>query len=130
MPQVTGNLTINDGSATPVAKTFAVERVSPEVSSFVERSSGVSAGFIRLVAFFSAATAKRLTNRIRYTVAIPVLETVNGISTVAYVLRSDCSYIIPEQATAQNRADLQAYTVNGMNLALLKANVKDLDPNY
>lgn len=82
MAQITGPITINNGAATPVAKTFGPERVSPELSSFTERSSGVSAGFTRLSVAFSPATTARPTNHVKVDMALPVLQIVNGVSSV------------------------------------------------
>lgn len=130
MPQISAALTINDGSATPVAKTFAPERVAPELSTFTERTTGISAGFARLGVGFSPATAKRATNRTDLSVDVPVLQTVNGVSSVAYVLRFKGYFVTPDTATAAERANLQAYVANAMNHATVKAVVKDNDPMY
>lgn len=130
MSQVTGPITINNGAATPVAKTFSPERVAPDLSTFTERSTGVSAGFVRLGVGFSPATARRSTNRIDISLDLPVLATVNGVSTVAHVARFKGYFVIPDVCTADQRADLHAFVANGLQHALLKGVVKDLDPMY
>jgi hypothetical protein len=130
MSQVTGPLTINNGAATPVAKSFAPERVSPDNSVFTERSAAVSAGFSRLGVRYSAASSKRATNRVDVDLDFPVLSTVNGVSTVAYVGRFRGSFVIPDTMTAAERADLHAFVANGLDNALIKGVIKDLDPLY
>lgn len=130
MSQVSGALTINNGAATPVAKSFAPERVAPDQSSFTERSSGVSAGFVRLTTRFSPASAKRSTNRVDVDLDLPVLNTVNGVSTVAYVGRFKGYFVIPDTMTAAERADLAAYVANALDNTQIRSVIKDLDPLY
>lgn len=130
MSQITAPLTINDGAATPVAKTFAPVRISPDASVFAEKSSGVSAGFIPLTVRFSAAGSKRATNRVDYEVDYPVLSTVAGVSTVAYTLRFKGYFVVPDQATALERSNLHAFVANGLQSVPVKSVIRDLDPMY
>lgn len=130
MSQVTGPLSINNGAATPVAKSFAPERVSPDLSTFTERTSGVSAGFPRLSVSYSPASAKRTTNRVDVKLDLPILQTVNSVSTVAYVGRFSGYFVIPDVMTAPERADLRAFVANALDNALVMGVVKDLDPLY
>jgi hypothetical protein len=58
------------------------------------------------------------------------LNTVNGISTVAYVGRFKGYFVIPDTMTALERADLHAFVANALDNAMVKAVVKDLDPMY
>jgi hypothetical protein len=113
-----------------VAKSFAPERVAPDLSVFTERSAAVSAGFTRLSIGLSPANAKRPTNRIPIKLDFPVLSTVNGVSTVAYVGRFDGAFVIPDVMTAAERADLHAFVANALDNALIKGVIKDLDPTY
>jgi len=130
MSQISAPLSINNGAATPVAKSFAPERVAPESSIFTERTSGVSAGFTRLTIRYSAANSRRATNRVDIDLDLPVLNTVNGISTVAYVGRFKGYFVIPDVMTAAERADLAAYVANALDNAQVRGVVKDLDPMY
>lgn len=130
MAQITGPLSINNGAGTPVAKSFAPERVAPELSTFTERTSGVSAGFPRLSVGFSPASSKRATNRVDIRLDLPVLHTVANVSTVAYVGRFQGYFVIPDTMTAAERADLRAFVANALDNALVVGVVKDLDPMY
>lgn len=130
MSQITGPLSINDGAATPVAHSFAPERVTPDLSTFTERTAGSSAGYIRLGVGFSPAASNRPTNRIDINLDLPVLQTVNGVSTVAYVGRFKGYFVVPDQMTAAERANLHAYVANALANATVKGVVKDLDPMY
>lgn len=130
MSQITGPLSINDGAATPVAKSFAPERVAPEASVFTERTAAVSAGFYKLAVRFSAASQRRNTNRVDIDLDLPVLQSINGINTVAYVGRFKGYFVIPDTMTAAERANLHAFVANALDVAAVKAVVKDLDPMY
>lgn len=130
MSQVTGAITLANGAATPVNKTFSPEAVAPELSTFTERSAASSNGFLRLSVSYSAASPKRATNRVAVNLAMPIVETVSGINQVTRTLRFDGTFIVPDSALATERADLHAYVVNALQNALLKGVVKDLDPLY
>lgn len=130
MPQITAPLSINNGAATPVAKSFSPERVAPELSTFTERTATSSAGYARLSVSFSPASSKRATNRVDLALDLPVLSIVNGISTVAYVGRFKGYFVVPDTMTAAERADLVAYVANSLDLPAVRGTVKDLDPLY
>lgn len=130
MSQVSGSLSINNGAGTPVAKTFAPERVAPENSVFTERSAASSAGFYRLTVGFSAANSQRPTNRVDLSLSLPVLQTVNGVNSVAYTGLFKGYFVIPDTMTAAERADLHAFVANALDVAIVKAVIKDLDPMY
>lgn len=130
MGQVTGPLTINDGSATPVARTFSPEKVSPGDSVFVERSSGVSAGFLRLGIGMDPASKNRPTNHVTIALDLPTLQTINGVSSVAYTARFTGKFILPDVMTAAERANARALVANALDQALVTAVIKDLDPLY
>lgn len=127
---ITSALTINNGAVTPVAKTFSPERVAPELTTFTERSATSSAGYTRLGVTYSAASSKRATNRIDISLDMPVLGTVNGISSVAYVGRFKGYFVVPDVMTALERADLAAYVANCLDNVQIRAVIKDLDPMY
>ncbi len=130
MAQISAPLAIQNGAATPVAKVFAPERVSPESSVFTERTSGISAGFPRLTVAYSAANSKRATNRVDISLDLPVLSTVGGVSTVAHVGRFKGYFVIPDTMGASDRADLAAFVANAFDNANIRGVVKDLDPMY
>lgn len=85
MSQVTGALNINNGAATPVAKSFAPEQVTPALTTFTERSAASSVGFLRLGVGFSAANSRRPTNRVNVDFDMPVMQ-VSMVSTRSHIL--------------------------------------------
>lgn len=130
MSQVTGALVINNGAATPVAKSFSPEKVSPDQSTFVERSALSSAGYLRLSAGFSPANGGRKTNRINIDFSMPVLASIGGVNSVAYTGLFKGYFVVPDQMTSEQRADLAAFVANALDNAQIRAMIKDLDPLY
>jgi len=129
MPQA-GNVIINDGQATPVAKTFTPESVTPQVSTFADRTSGIALGFQRIAVSTSFAKSAGSVNRTKYTVSVPVTQTVNGVTSVAYTLRANVEFIFPDGSTDAQRKDVYAYVVNGLQHTNVRASLRDLDPQY
>jgi hypothetical protein len=129
MAQAT-SIVLNDGQATPVAVTFAPESVTPALSSFADRSAGVSLGFRRLKVSNSFASSKSVINRARLDVELPVTQTVNGIVSQAMVLRAKLELLLPDGCTDQNRKDLFAFVKNSLSNALVLGALRDLDPLY
>lgn len=123
-------LVINDGQATPVATTFNPETVTPSLSVFADRAAGVAMAFRRLKLGLSFASGKSVVNRAKYSVEIPVTQTVNGITTVAYTLRANLDVILPDAATDAQRKDLYAFLKNGLANSLIQGMLRDLDPVY
>lgn len=130
MSQITGPITINNGAATPVAKTFSPERVSPELSVFTERSAGASSGFIRLSYGLDVAKSTRKTNRVNVEISMPVTAIVNGITSLQYTGLFKGYWVLPDQMSPAERADMHAFVTNALANANIKAAVKDLDPAY
>ncbi|DAD51207.1 coat protein [ssRNA phage SRR7976325_18] len=123
-------ITINDGLATPVARTFNPDSITPALSVFSERSSGVALTFKRLTVATQMASGRTEVNRAKYSVALPVGTTVNGVTSLAYTLRANVEVILPDGCTDAERKDLYAFLTNGLNHASVKAAVRDLDPLY
>lgn len=130
MSQVTGPLSINNGAATPVAKSFAPIAVSPSISIFAEKTAAASSGFVKLTTKTSPAATNRPTNRVDIDVDMPVLETVDGTNKVTRVGRFKGYFVIPDTMTASERADLHAYVANALDVALVKELVVDLETLY
>jgi len=130
MSQITGPLTILNGAATPVAKSFVPQQVAPDQSTFAEKTATSSAGYCRLGVGFSPASSKRATNRVDISLDLPILQTVNGVSSVAYTGRFKGYFIVPDVMTAAERADLAAFVANALDNAQVRGVIKDLDPMY
>jgi len=123
-------ITINDGLATPVARTFSPESVTPALSVFSERSAGIASLFKKLKLTNTFASGKSTVNRATFKVEYPVAQVVGGVTSVAYILRANLELILPDQCTDADRKDLYAYLKNGLAHASITGVLRDLDPQY
>lgn len=123
-------LVVNDGQATPVAVTFSPESVTPGLSSFADRASGISIGFRRVKVSNAFASGKSVVNRSKLSVEMPITTTVSGVTTVGFTLRANLEFILPDGCTDAQRKDLFAFVKNGLSNALLIGALRDLDPLY
>lgn len=123
-------ITVNDGQATPVAVTFNPENQTPGSFTFVDRATGVAIGFRRLGISNKFASGTSQVNRAKFTVEYPVTAVVNGVTQQAYVLRANVDVILPTASTDAERKNLYAFLANGLNHALVRGAVRDLDPLY
>lgn len=124
-------LVINDGQATPVAVTFTPESVTPELSTFVDRSSGVAARFRRLSNRYQPATASLKRTRTALSVSAPIWGTLpSGASGVIYTLRGKVDFDFPENCTDAERKDMYAFVLNSLSNTLLRGSLRDNDPLY
>lgn len=129
MPQFS-SLSINDGSATPVAVAYAVEKLSSEQTVLVDRRQVSRELQPSLTVFFDRSTPQRKTFKVRHVIAMPLIRTVVGVVVATDIARASVEYTLPVSMTAQERADLNALVANSQTATVLKAGVKDLDPLY
>lgn len=128
MSQVTGPLTIADGAA--VNKTFAPMFVAPDGTQFAEKTAGLQAGYQTLDFSLSQPTPQRPTARVDFALKYPVIQTINGVSSVAYTGLCKGYFVIPDVMTSAQRKDMRAFVANAWDIAIVKALVEDLDPMY
>lgn len=128
MSQVTGALTIADGAA--VNKTFSPMFVAPGGSQFAEKTAGLQAGYWTVDFSMSQPSAQRPTARVDFALKYPVIQTVNGVSSVASTGLFKGYFVIPDTFTQAQRKDLRAFVANAWDIAIVKALVEDLDPMY
>jgi len=124
------SIVINDGQATPVAVTFGPEAVAPALSSFSDKTAGVPLGYRRMKVSTTFASGKNVVNRGKLAIELPVVQTVNGIQSVAYTLRANVDVILPQASTDANRKDLYAFLKNALGHALVTGALRDLDPIF
>lgn len=141
MPAI-ANTILMDGAATPLARTFAPAKVSPDAAMLENRSSGTYIGFDKLVYELSRPKGNsNVANRnLKLTLRIetPKLEvvsnnTVSGISpapTVSYRPFGELTFVFPERSSRQDRKDLRALFVSLLNHASSIAAIEDLELPY
>lgn len=121
------DITINDGTATPVAVTFKIVQATPKLSIWKDKRLGSKpAQWPEITLSADIPGPRSVLRKAEERVAVPVLDAVTGA--VIDVCRARIVYDIPVTATAQNTNDLYAYTANAANHALIKGAVRDLDP--
>lgn len=124
-------ITVNDGSATPVAITFAPESVTPAQTVWVDRRKTARSLQPTITVGLSPASANRKTFRPTFGVIYPIEGLVNGIPAPVDVARyENGKSVIPESMSLQDRKHFHAFIANGMNNTTIKAVFVDLDPTY
>lgn len=130
MPQVTGAITINDGTATPVAVSYSPELLSSTQAVFVDRRLASRDMQPSIEVGFSRPSAARNTFKVQRIAVYPIVRNVNGVDIIADTARATVTYTIPKSATAQERKHLRALVANTEDITVLKAGPEDLDPLY
>lgn len=119
------NVVINNDAA--VAKTFTPVVVSSEQVVFEDLTASTVAQRNRLVTRPGRYTRTRPTNKPSFGVELPVVRSINGVSTVIGMIRINADAIYPIDATSAEIKDAYAFFSNGLSNALLKAQFRDLD---
>lgn len=119
------DITVNDGTATPVAIAFKIMKASPALSIWKDRRLSPTAKQpeITVSADVPSSTAKVRKCEVR--VAVPVVNAVTG--EVIDFVRFRGVFDQPVSASTQNINDCYAYAANGLNIALVKGAVRDQD---
>lgn len=130
MPQFVAPLTINDGTATPVAVTFSPELLGSAQSVLVDRREASRDLQPSIEQTFDRASANRPTYKVGTNVLHPVIRTVSGEVVTKRPIRIRVIADIPTEATQQERAHAFAFAVNALNHASIKAGYVSLDPLY
>jgi hypothetical protein len=129
MPAI-ATLSINDGQATPVAHSFAVNTTDGSSARWLEKTAGQSLGYYPLAMSVRMAKTATAADVVEVTLSKPTLQTVNGISTVAYKSSASVKFNFSQQETDQGKKDLVAYVTNFLANATVKAAIPALDPFY
>lgn len=119
------NVVINNDAA--VAKTFTPVVVSSDQVVFEDLTASTVAQRNRLVTRPGRYTRTRPTNKPSFGVELPVVRSINGVSTVIGMIRINADAIYPIDATSAEIKDAYAFFSNGLSNALLKAQFRDLD---
>lgn len=133
MSQVTGPIVLADGQATPVNTNFYPEEIAPTLSTFVDRSSGISMSYrrlsIRQERNKGSANAKYQRGAIQ--VSYPVWGTLpSGATGVKYTLRANIQVDLPDGCTDAERKDIYAFAKNALANAWVIGSLRDYDPLY
>lgn len=119
------DISVNDGLATPVARTFTVVRASPELTVWKDKRLSKPAYWpeLSLMADLPASSAK--VRKTDFRCRKPVVDAITGLVTDTGSLRLIGD--IPMSMTQAEVDDLVAFFVNGLSNALIKGAVKDMN---
>jgi len=125
MAQAT-SVVLADGASVNV--TFTPESVTPALTGFVDRSSGVAVRFRRLTVRYNT-NAKGVTTGLK--VALPIYGVLpSGADGIIRTLRGTVELELPDGCTDAERKDLYAFVSNGLSNALVRGALRDFDPLY
>lgn len=123
------NLTIQDGTATPVNVTYMPEYRDEKEVIWSDRRLANPSMWPRLYVGYDRATRNRPTFHVEYRVEYPIVRPVDGVDAVAATARFERGrYIIPAIATEQERKHLSALVRNGLSNAAIRGVPELLDP--
>lgn len=106
---------INDGKATPVAHTYnvfgAVSEGGEVVAKWINRTaSALTGGAEMLVSYFRPKKDGAM--GIRFSLVMPITESVSGVNVVTRTLKATITFDIPANATSAERKDLRTLLKN------------------
>lgn len=131
MPQVTGALTIADGSDTPVDVDYGPEQLSSQKAVFVDRRLPAREMQPTLERTFGAPQkGVRVQYAIGDLITYPIVRTVGGVDTVVATAEAHVKYRLPTIMTTQERKHLRAMVANSQDNSILKSGPENLDPLY
>lgn len=129
MPTVT-SLSLNDGTATPVIRLFAGRAIGPAFSKFeYVKYPDLRAGNPTIEVTWSDSSAARKTVKQSVKVTVPMVRLINGVNTViGACLYSNGSFTLPDDATAQEAADIASFVANLLGNPFIQAGIKSREP--
>jgi len=126
-------IVVPDAAAIPVNHTFSPVKVAGDTAYFAERSNASSLGYWNLAltqrAPLAGQTEKVYRSKISFAKPVVYSETINGITrpSLGYTLRTNIEFIVPAEATLQDRKDQRKLTVGILNDASFIAMVETQD---
>lgn len=129
------NLVLNDGQATPVARTFSARGADLKLANYIDVSGGIGIGMGKITLSYVQANAANGSYKVEARITLPVMETISGsdggytpIPKVAFNLFAKCEFVVPNRASLQNRKDILAYAKNLLAHTLMTETVVDYNP--
>lgn len=120
-------LSLNDGAASPAAHTFTPIGVKNAIAKWQDKASGISLGFPTITLSLREPTKVSRVNKVTAKVVFPVVDaTIPTAVKKAYECIINVDVVLPESATALDRAHVLAYAKNFMANATFTDMVKDL----
>lgn len=129
MPAISA-LSLADGQATPVTRTFEVVTTNGRLADFEERSSTTPLGYKPLSIEVRKPASPSAAHRIIVDLKIPTTAVVNGTDVVARFSTAKLELNISQAATVAERKDLAAFVASLLANASFKNLVANVEPYY
>lgn len=138
------NIVINDGEATPVARTFEPARIDGNFSQFENRINGVYAGYDKVTIDLKRPTGPIVEGvnrnlKLTFRIETPMMKTASTGGTSAgytagpavdYRLVAELKLTLPEQASEQDRKNLRTLLANLADHSVYSAACDSFDLPY
>lgn len=125
MAQAPSTLSINDGSATPVAVTFTTTKASPQLTVLKDKRLPKVSHWPELTLASDIPASSAALRKPEFRVAYPIVNPVTGV--VTDVMRARLVFDIPMSAPQVDVNHFYAFVKNGVANAVVQAAVRDLD---
>lgn len=120
-------LSLADGAASPVTRTFSPIGVKNAVAKWQDKSGGVSLGFPTITVSLREPTKVSRTNKVTAKVVFPTLDTTLPTAIKkAHECLINIDVVLPENASPLDRAHVLAFGKNFIASAVFTDMVKDL----
>lgn len=132
------SIVINDGAATPAARTFAPKGViavdSRTTKGSWRENAGLYLGQPTIEEYHTLPGAQGTAEKFEWVIKVPVLETVGtndaGITPpagVAYTLQANLKFTLPLAATAAQLSDIRAFAENFFATSMFEDAIENRD---
>lgn len=123
------NITLNNNAGTGIV--FNPEQVSPALTTFVDRSTGVAAQFNRISARYQPAGGARKSTKSSLKIAMPISGVLpSGATGTVRTLRATVEFDFDDGSSDTERKDIYAFMQNALTNALIRGALRDHDPLY
>lgn len=127
MPNIAATITVNDGSATPVAINYALERRIDGGAVHVDRRLGSRELQPEISYAFKVPSPKARAYTCERSVKMPIVRVVNGVDTVVGYNKGFSTRVFDKASTEQERKHLDRALANLDDLADMQTNAQKLE---
>lgn len=130
-------IVINNGAATPVARTFSPQDATMQMASWIDRTGGIATGMpmLSLSAKFADSTSETSVTRINGKIALPIMEVISNntnsgyqpLPKVAYTGYGRFEFSLPGRMTLDQRRDVLAFLRNFLANAAITSSVEGFE---
>lgn len=129
MPAI-GNISINDGKATPVAHVFSPTDSSGGKAELHNRAPALIAAWESLKVAVLRALGKTASHQVSIDLELPTYATVEGVDTVVRTQKFRGTFYLSQQGSAAERKDLRVLVMNALANASIVAAIENVEPIY